>query len=395
MIEQEYLALLINKPELIGLSQIKAKFLETKENQEMFKAITESYQKYKLISIPKILEKHKDFDINYYTELLTEVLVTTSDWKRQMKLAEETILQKYKERYTDSLWQKYKTGKVDFTQLTKILKNVSEYKLSYELKPLDRKEIEKEIADKNRIVFPKFKKLSEILKLTYGDFVLVGTTTGNGKSGLLLNLLNELMDNYQCIYFNMEMSKSTVYKRIVSIASEVPMNYLNSPTEHQKELIEKAYDRIEKNEIIIDHTSNKIEEIKQTLLKYKNINKHTVLFLDHIGLTRTDKRLSLYENATEVAKELRQMCLEYDCTIISASQLNRSAYKEDIDLSMLKDSGELENSASKVLLLHRQQSDEIVTDIDLEVAKNRDGLTGKILMQYDKGKQIFNERMVS
>ena len=82
---------------------------------------------------------------------------------------------------------------------------------------------------------------------------------------------------------------------------------------------------IEKNEIIIDHTSNKIEEIKQTLLKYKNINKHTVLFLDHIGLTRTDKRLSLYENATEVAKELRQMCLEYDCTIISASQLNRSA----------------------------------------------------------------------
>ncbi len=395
MIEQEYLALLINKPELIGLSQIKAKFLETKENQEMFKAITESYQKYKLISIPKILEKHKDFDINYYTELLTEVLVTTSDWKRQMKLAEETILQKYKERYTDSLWQKYKTGKVDFTQLTKILKNVSEYKLSYELKPLDRKEIEKEIADKNRIVFPKFKKLSEILKLTYGDFVLVGTTTGNGKSGLLLNLLNELMDNYQCIYFNMEMSKSTVYKRIVSIASEVPMNYLNGPTEHQKELIEKAYDRIEKNEIIIDHTSNKIEEIKQTLLKYKNINKHTVLFLDHIGLTRTDKRLSLYENATEVAKELRQMCLEYDCTIISASQLNRSAYKEDIDLSMLKDSGELENSASKVLLLHRQQSDEIVTDIDLEVAKNRDGLTGKILMQYDKGKQIFNERMVS
>lgn len=395
MIEQEYLALLINKPELIGLSQIKAKFLETKENQEMFKAITESYQKYKLISIPKILEKHKDFDINYYTELLTEVLVTTSDWKRQMKLAEETILQKYKERYTDSLWQKYKTGKVDFTQLTKILKNVSEYKLSYELKSLDRKEIEKEIADKNRIVFPKFKKLSEILKLTYGDFVLVGTTTGNGKSGLLLNLLNELMDNYQCIYFNMEMSKSTVYKRIVSIASEVPMNYLNSPTEHQKELIEKAYDRIEKNEIIIDHTSNKIEEIKQTLLKYKNINKHTVLFLDHIGLTRTDKRLSLYENATEVAKELRQMCLEYDCTIISASQLNRSAYKEDIDLSMLKDSGELENSASKVLLLHRQQSDEIVTDIDLEVAKNRDGLTGKILMQYDKGKQIFNERMVS
>lgn len=392
-IEKEYLALLITKPELIDLSQMKSTFFEDVKNQEMFKTITDSYKKYNVISVPKIIEKNKKFDIDYFTELMTDTLVSTNNWKVQMQLAEETILQQFKERYIKKIWKEYENGKIVFDKLTETLKNVGDYKLSFELKPLDRNEIKKELTRKKNIVFPNFKKINEILKITYNDFILIGTTTGNGKSGLLLNFLNELMDNYQCIYFNMEMSKATIYRRIVSIASGVPIKYLENPTEYQKELIEKSYERIERNKIIIDHTSNKIEEIKKTLVNHKDINRHTILFLDHVGLTRTEKRLSLYENATEVAKELRQLCLEYDCTIFSASQVNRNAYKEDIDISMLKDSGELENSASKVLLLHRQQSDEIETDIDLEIAKNRDGVTGIIAMTYDKGKQIFKEKV--
>ena len=86
------------------------------------------------------------------------------------------------------------------------------------------------------------------------------------------------------------------------------------------------------------------------------------------------------------------MCLEYDCTIISASQLNRSAYSNELSISMLKDSGEIENSSSKTMLINRFKDDQPITEIDLEVAKNRDGLTGIIIMKYDKTKQIFKEK---
>lgn len=393
-IENEYLALLINKPELIEISQMKKSFFQDIKNQEIFELITDTYKIYKTLSITKMVEKNKKFDIEYYTELMTETLISSSNWKEQMKVCEETILNNYKERYLKDLWNKFAVGNITFEKLNETIKKLDDYKLSFELKPLDKAEIKKEMADKNNILFTRFKKLSSILKLTYGDFVLIGTTTGNGKSGLLLNFLNELMDNYQCIYFNMEMSKSTIYKRILSIVSNVPMYCLNDPkSAYQQEVIDNAYKRIERNKIIVDHSSNKIEEIRQVLIKYKDINKHTILFLDHIGLTRIDKKLSLYENTTEVAKELRQLCLDYDCTIFSASQVNRNAYKEDIDLSMLKDSGELENSASKVLLLHKQQSDDITTDIDLEVAKNRDGITGTVRMVYQKDKQVFEEKV--
>lgn len=62
---------------------------------------------------------------------------------------------------------------------------------------------------------------------------------------------------------------------------------------------------------------------------------------------------------------------------------------------MLKDSGELENSASKVILLYRDKDsngDEKVVDMNIEIAKNRDGICGIVKMVYDKTKQIFKEK---
>ena len=67
---------------------------------------------------------------------------------------------------------------------------------------------------------------------------------------------------------------------------------------------------------------------------------------------------------------------------------------------MLKDSGEIENSASKIILLSQikeKQEDEkkeknnLVVGMEVEVAKNRDGKLGIIKMAYDKTTQVFIE----
>ena len=193
------------------------------------------------------------------------------------------------------------------------------------------------------------------------------------------------------------MSKSTIYKRLISIKANVPIDDILQPkSEYQAKCIENAKKEIEAANIIVEHKANDIKQIKNVLMKYKDKNKHTVLFIDHLGLTRADNTKSLYEQATEVAKQLRQMCLEYDCTIISASQLNRGAYQSDeLSLSMLKDSGELENSASKVILLYRNKDDKTnitpVIKMNVDIVKNRDGVTGYVEMDYDKTRQIFKE----
>lgn len=395
-IERELVSLVLNKNEIIDFLQIKPKYLSNNKIAKILEYSIECYKNNKVVSPTKILELHKDLDIDLFTELLIDVFYQENTWREQLKVAEETIIINYKEDYIKVLNNKLERKEISYKEFTDKIKKLDLIQLTNRTSELTALEIINNINEtKSRIFLKGFQKLNDTLKIVQGDFVIVGATTGAGKSGFLLNLMNSLMEDYQCIYFNMEMSKSTIYKRLISIRSGVPINYINNPTEYQKQLIGKAIKEIERNKVIVEHKANDIKNIKSLLAKVKDENKHTILFIDHLGLTRCDERKSLYEQTTEVAKQLRQMCLEYDCTVIGASQLNRGAYNsEQITLSMLKDSGELENSASKVILLYRDSSsnkEDLQVVMNVDIAKNRDGITGIIKMEYDKTKQIFKE----
>lgn len=394
-IEQEYLALLINKCELLDIIQIKPYYLSNEQHQLILNGLIESYKKSKAISIPSIVESNPKIDVGTFTEIFTETICFTDNWKNRLNLLEGKIIENFKKNYSKKLIKDYEQGKINYDDFISKINKINTLELNNQVKPLTAEEIQEEIKGKTKITLHSFPKLNKVLNLVYGDFLVIGALTGNGKSSFLLNLMVDLMQEYQCIYFNMEMSKSTIYKRILSITADVPVSDVTNPqTEYQKGIIDNAYKIIEKSKIIIEHQANDINSIKKVLAKNKNINKHTILFLDHIGLIKANSSKTLYENSTEVAKELRQMCLEYDCTIISASQLNRSAYSNELSISMLKDSGEIENSSSKTMLINRFKDDQPITEIDLEVAKNRDGLTGIIIMKYDKTKQIFKEKEI-
>lgn len=396
-IENEYMALLLNKPDLFSISQIKAEYLCDDKNKKIFEYSKECYEENECINVYKIAEKHKNFDIDYFVDLLMNELYYNNCWKQQLDLAEESIIKFYKEDVIEKLNYRREKGLCDYDEYVKQVRKLDDIVLTDNSITLTEKEILDGINEQHaKINFNNFTKLNRILEMVRGDFLIIGATTGAGKSSFMLNLMNDLMIGFQCIYFNMEMSKSTIYKRITAIKSGMNLDDINNPkSKYQKEVIEKAIKEIEKSGLIIEHKANDVRQIKTTLMKFKDKNRHTILFIDHLGLTRCDNAKSLYEQATEVAKELRQMCLEYDCTIISASQLNRSAYgTDDLSLSMLKDSGELENSASKVILLQNISDKNIqdkVVDMKINIVKNRDGRIGFIDMKYDKGKQIFKE----
>lgn len=396
-IEKSYMALLLNKPDLFSIAQIKSEYMNLKANQKVFEFAKECYEEFECLDVIKILEKHPSADLDYIMELLLNTFYFDSAWKRQLEIAEESIVKFYKEDVIKRLNQRLDNNQVSYDEFLKQIKKLDDIVLTERTVTLTSKElVEKMNEDMSRVNLNRFPILNRNLKLVQGDFLIIGATTGMGKSGFMLNLMNDLMTGFQCIYFNMEMSKSTIYKRMVSINSGISMDDVTNPkTEYQKQLITKSLEKIENANLVIEHTANNIKEIKAIMMKVKDKNKHTILFIDHLGLTKCDDKKTLYEQATEVAKELRKMCLEYDCTIISASQLNRSAYSSETpSLSMLKDSGELENSASKVILLFSDKDNPKHADkikMNVEIVKNRDGICGIVPMEYDKPKQIFKE----
>lgn len=398
-IEDEFLALLLNKNELFDITQIRPQYLIVPSNAKIFEYCKECYDEFKVINPVKIVEKHRDINLEKIGRLLNETFYYDSAWKEQLKVVEESIVKFYKEDIVNALNKKLEKKEITYDVFMKKMKELDDIELIKGSTTIDKEELITNInTEMVEIKLKKFNKLNNYLKLVQGDFLIIGATTGAGKSGFMLNLMNDLMNRYQCIYFNMEMSKSTIYKRLISIEANVPIDNLLEPkSEYQKQIIENAIQKIEDSGIIVEHKANDIKQIKNILMKHKDKKRHTVLFIDHLGLTRADNTKTLYEQATEVAKQLRQMCLEYDCTIISASQLNRGAYQSDeLSLSMLKDSGELENSASKVILLYRNKEDKTnitpIIKMNVDIVKNRDGVTGYVEMEYDKTKQIFSEK---
>lgn len=397
-IENEYLALLLNKNDLFNFIQVKPEFLYNAKNKKVLEYSIECFEKKGCINFEEIAKEHKNADIDYFMELMCDTFYHQNCWKEQLKLAEENIIKFYKEDVIKWCNDKLKKNEINYDEFMRRMNLLDNICLVDNTPELTIKEIVDNIKVENaRVNFNNFPKMNNYLKMVQGDFLIIGATTGAGKSGLMLNLMNDLMTGFQCIYFNMEMSKSTIYKRLVSIKADIKVNDVDKPqTDYQKRLIDNALQEIEKARLIIEHQATDIKQIRSTVAKLKDKNRHTILFIDHLGLCKCDGTKSLYEQATEVAKQLRQMCLEYDCTIISASQLNRTAYgSEEVTLNMLKDSGELENSASKVILLYRDKSsskDDDEPTMNIEIAKNRDGICGTVQMKYDKTKQIFRER---
>ena len=121
--------------------------------------------------------------------------------------------------------------------------------------------------------------------------------------------------------------------------------------------------------------------------------------MDHIGLINGDGN-SLYEKMTNIAKKIRGMCLDYNCTIFGLCQLSRESQKEEREpkLQDLRDSGEIEQSARKVILLYNKDSKKQneIKDVDVLVAKNDDG--NRIIKNFkfhtkkQKFMEVYDER---
>lgn len=398
-VERSFVAQIIDKDYLLETTQIKPEYLQNKELAKLFKYMQECYVLCKMVNPVKMIELHQDTNLSLYTDLATTEIIYSESIKQQMDYLEDFILKSYKNDMTTRLNLEREAGRITYEDFINKVKEIDELQL---VKEVDNITIEEMLNNINTntigIELTNFYNLNRFLKLVQGDLLVIGAKTGGGKSAFLLNLMNSLMGKYQCIYFNMEMSKSTIYKRMIAINAGVPVDDVTTPrSENQVRVIKKAMQDINDAKVIVKHEASDIKQIKNIVSSLKKKDKHTIVFIDHLGLTRcSEKGSSLYEQTTEVAKQLRQMCIQYDCTVIAASQLNRGAYgANEVTLNMLKDSGEVENSASKIILINYANSEDqknLTPEMHIDVAKNRDGQTGIIRMQFDKPQQVFREK---
>ena len=88
-------------------------------------------------------------------------------------------------------------------------------------------DIYKSLSERKEQIKIGYPYIDYALNLSETDLLILAGGTGTGKTAFALNLLNNLSDKYQCVYFNMEMSKSILYKRLVSLKTEITLQEFN------------------------------------------------------------------------------------------------------------------------------------------------------------------------
>lgn len=114
-----------------------------------------------------------------------------------------------------------------------------------------------------------------------------------------------------------------------------------------------------------------------------------IIFIDYVGLVRVDQRMnSRWEQIGYISSELRSLAGELNVPVVALSQVNRDAEGKPPTLANLRESGNLEQDADVVMLLHRDR-DQGETKVMVE--KHRNGPTGVAHLFFNMALSRFEE----
>ena len=384
--QDDLIGMFLVKPQLLDLTILKPSYFD-KKHRDIFTAIKKSYKENKTIILEDIIAV-KGIDVDLVIACSTST-ATTALFEQYQDYA----VKEYKKKALLATAKKLQNDEITIDEFYKDTNNFASLG-SYSSTRLTKELLKGSITKhKNNIKFTRFSNLEKKLNLKENDFVILAGATGVGKSGIAINLMDDLSRNYPCVYFNFEMVEEELYQRLISINSKLNQKMLEQyETLPQKNMnvVNDAIDDISKRHIDIINHSSTLDKLRSFIMSYKS-DKHFIVFVDHVGLIGVRAKNS-YEKMTEVAKELRKMSLDNNCTIIGLCQLNREATKnaKQPNLSMLRDSGELEQSASKVIFVWKNEKD-CAEDYYLVIEKNRSGPKSIIPIGYNKENQIAYE----
>lgn len=251
-------------------------------------------------------------------------------------------------------------------------------------------------ADDRILEMKSFPEFSKTAKIHVHDTIALAAETGGGKSSLAINFLNDLNENYPCIYFNLEMDIIDVLRRIVSISSGMELDRIAG---YKKDETTAASVNIELQKITTRKPLQVIQEgysieIIEAIIKQATAGREetTIIFIDHSLLVDVEGgSYGRYDRFTQVSEGLRKMALRYNVIIFVLLQQNRAGKAEEEERpknSSLKESGSWENDSTCICFLWYDPTDKRKK---LIITKNRHGECGEFTLNYWKKTQRYSE----
>jgi replicative DNA helicase len=239
-----------------------------------------------------------------------------------------------------------------------------------------------------------------------GTLTVLAARPACGKTALALRFAESAARNgHGVLFVSLEMSNRELMGRLLSMCAGVPLPAIRradlTPQQSEKLLALKNTGGLADAELFLDdRVPQSMAQVAATTRQYARRHGVKLLILDYLGLlTPADRRAARYLQVGEDARALKTLAKQAGIAVLCLAQLNRqSVNRADGEplLSDLRDSGEVEQHADNVLLLHRLDKD---TDtaaptygVDLIAAKMRNGPTGRIPLEFVRAQTKFQPR---
>jgi replicative DNA helicase len=305
---------------------------------------------------------------------------------------------------TSSLMRNTKDLLIDIsTKAQQMLEQISDDSELRELKDIILERLNKKMPQK---IPTGFKPLDQIIGgLTPSNLVTIGGAPGRGKSAFALNLaLNITASGGKVAIWSFEMNNDEVSDRVLAIRTGINFSNNEILDEEHYNTGRQYLDNIQDEIKVSTADINNLDNFYLLCRNLKNKNDLKVVIIDYLQL------IHLYQNydsnrvreITHITNTLKKMAQELNIVIIILSQFSKEVTKRVDDtpnLSDLKDSSSIEQDSNLVLLLHKPPKPDgaasypIYEDniINVIVAKNRNGKTGKCSLYYNGHLTKFTE----
>ena len=206
-----------------------------------------------------------------------------------------------------------------------------------------------------------------------------------GKSTFAVNLADNIDGNV--MFVSLEMSPEQITAKRVARLTGIPAAKLlrGAVTDDDWQKIAIANSALSEQGVFIN--SRYDLTVQQIQLLAQSVPELRAVVVDYLGLiTPTTRGGSTYENISQISRELKRLAISLNVPVICLCQLSRaveSRQNKHPMLSDLRDSGAIEQDADAVLFLYRDDyytgdnAEGFPSLVELEVAKNRHGQTGK------------------
>lgn len=239
--------------------------------------------------------------------------------------------------------------------------------------------------NKNSFIPTGIKALDEKIAGFFNThLIIIAGRTGFGKTSLALSIAKYNFVRGDVLFFSLEMMKRELEMRLICMDAELEFRQILGGLKESQtkkfDAVQKALQSNARNFKIFDNYTN-FKKIVNECKRQALLRKPVLIVIDYLQLLQCPEiKESRRMQLEHMTRNFKNLAAQLDVPIVLLSQLSRAAVESsEPQLHHLRESGSIEQDCNTALFVHRKKDENFIL-----VAKNRQGQTGKVKVDFEK-----------